>query len=98
MKTPLAVTLVVVGGVLIATPILADYLLKSNRQTNIVRLLEKAETSRVNLEREEVGAWYAFGCWLVGSLAIGASVYFSVRAAPHGAMPVPGGPVTTEAV
>jgi hypothetical protein len=82
MKTPLAVALVVVGGALIIAPIIADYSLKANRQNNVTRLLEKPESRGVSMPHEEIGATYSFGCWLVGALAIGASIYFSVRAHP----------------
>ena len=77
MKTPLAVSLVVVGGTLIIAPIVADYLLKANNQPNVVKLLEKPETNRVTLQPVEMSGTYAFGCWLVGTLAIAASVCFS---------------------
>ena len=70
MKTPLAVALVVVGCLLIIAPIVADYLIKSNHQSNVVRLMEKPETNRVSLQREEMSGTYSFGCWLVGALAI----------------------------
>ena len=95
MKTPLAVALVVVGCLLIIAPIVADYLIKSNHQSNVVRLMEKPETNRVSLQREEMSGTYSFGCWLVGALAIGASVYFSVRAAPPGARSAPDSSVGT---
>jgi hypothetical protein len=82
MKTPLAVALVVVGGTLIIAPVVANYHLKANHQANVARFLEKPETRGVMLPREEVGGTYSFGCWLVGTLAIAASVYFSVRPLP----------------
>jgi hypothetical protein len=79
MKTPLAVALVVVGGMLIIAPIVADYFLKANHQANVVRLLERPEARTVSLQREEMDSTYSYACWLLGALAIGASVYFSVR-------------------
>ena len=79
MKTPPAVSRVDVGDALIIAPIVADYLLKANHQANVVRLLEKPESRTVSLQREEMSGTYSFGCWLVGALAIGVSIYFSVR-------------------
>jgi hypothetical protein len=84
MKTPLAVALVLVGGALIIAPITANYFLKANHQANVVRLLEKPESRTVSLQREEMNSTYSFGCWLIGALAIGASIFFSVRT-PHSA-------------
>lgn len=95
MKTPPAVSRVVVGDALIIAPIVADYLLKANHQANVVRLLEKPESRTVSLQREEMSGTYAFGCWLIGALAIGASIFFSVRTLPSARAAEPSPPAST---
>jgi hypothetical protein len=73
MKTPIAVTLIIVGGLLIMTPALADFLY----QRNVVALLATANFDRVMLAGQ-MSELYRFGCWLNGSGMVGVAVLSSM--------------------
>jgi hypothetical protein len=79
MKPAIAITLIVVGGVIVVSPLAAEFALKAEHQSNLVRLLEKPGVKNVALEHNEMGAPLQFACWLTGSLMIGASIFFTVR-------------------
>lgn len=79
MRSGIIISLVVVGGVIVITPVIADYLLRSSYQANVVRLLEKPGTTSVNLPREELSAGLQVGCWVTGTLLAGAGVYLAVQ-------------------
>jgi hypothetical protein len=79
MRPSIVVTLIVVGGLLVAAPLVADYLLQAKYQDSVVRLLEKPETHRVNISRQEVSSTLAFGCWLVGAALTGTGLYLILR-------------------
>ena len=65
MKTPIAVSLVVVGGLLIVAPIVSDYL----QRAQVARALAQPGVQSISLE-PNLSTDYRFGCWLVGTLAI----------------------------
>ena len=73
MKTPIAVTLIIVGGLLIMTPALAEFLY----QRNVVALIATGAFDRVTLAGQ-MSELYRFGCWLTGSGMVGVAVLFSV--------------------
>lgn len=74
MKTPIAVTLVIVGGLLVATPIISDFM---HRQ-QIVAAMSKAGVTSVSLH-PELSANYRFGCWSTGAAMVAAAIFFSRR-------------------
>jgi hypothetical protein len=77
MKTAVAVTLIVMGALLVMTPVLADFLY----QRNVVAIMEKAGVTNVSLVGQ-LGETYRFGCWFTGSAMVGVAVlgsFFSRR-------------------
>lgn len=73
MKTPIAVALIVMGGILVMTPAISDFTF----QRNVVSLMSQPGINRVTLEGK-MGDAYRFACWLTGSLMIGAAVRYSM--------------------
>jgi hypothetical protein len=73
MKTPIAVTLIVMGALLIMTPPLSDYL----TQRNLVAILSRPGITSANLEGK-MDDLYHFGCWLIGGAMIGVAVLCSL--------------------
>jgi hypothetical protein len=73
MKTPIAVTLIIMGALLVMTPALSDYLF----QRNLVALLSKPGITTANLDGK-MGDLYRIGCWLTGSLIVGVAVLCSL--------------------
>jgi len=69
MKTPIAVTLIIMGALLVMTPVVADYFY----QQNIVALMARSGVSGVTLAGQ-MSEFYRFGCWLTGSGMIGIAV------------------------
>ncbi len=80
MKPSIIIALVVVGGAVIVAPVIAEYLLKSNYQENVARILEKGAQS-VTLQNDEIEPWLSVGCWLSGTMMAGAGVVLSFRIA-----------------
>jgi hypothetical protein len=74
MKTPVAVTLIIMGALLIMVPVQSDYMY----QRNVVELLSKSSVTSVNL-LGQMSSQYRFGCWLTGTgmivIAILASLF-----------------------
>jgi uncharacterized membrane protein YjgN (DUF898 family) len=75
MKTPVAVTLIIIGGLLVMTPALSDYL----HQRNLVALMSRPGITSVNLDGK-MGDLYRIGCWLTGSVMVGVAVLCSLFA------------------
>src|SRR4051812_39981166 len=73
MKTPVAVTLIITGALLVMTPAIADYCY----QQHLVTLMSHPGVTSVNLDGK-LGDVYRFGCWLTGSVMIGVAVLCSV--------------------
>ena len=63
MKTPVAVTRIIMGALLIMVPAQADYM----HQRNVVELLSQSNVTSVNLQIGQMSTEYRFGCWLTGS-------------------------------
>jgi hypothetical protein len=83
MKTPVAVTLILMGSVLVMTPAVSDSLF----QRNLVDLLSAlaGRTGSVSLDGK-MGDLYRIGCGLTGSAMIGVAVscaFFARKAAPE---------------
>jgi hypothetical protein len=75
MKTPIAVTLIIVGGLLILGPVLSDHLARAQ----IVSVMTTQQLTSVNLQPPPMSSQYRFGCWLAGSIMIAAAVLRSRR-------------------
>jgi len=73
MKTPIAVALIVMGGLLVMTPPVSDYLY----QRNVVALLSHPGIQSVNLDGK-MDDLYRIGCWLTGSVMIGIAIFASL--------------------
>ena len=73
MKTPIAVALIIMGAVLVMTPVLADFLY----QRNVVALMAKSGVTSVTLAGQ-MNDLYRFGCWLTGSGMVGVAVLCSL--------------------
>jgi hypothetical protein len=72
MKTPIAVTLIIMGALLVMTPALSDYL---HRQS-FLALISRPGLDMATLYRDfsaQMDYHYQFGCWLTGSLMVGAA-------------------------
>lgn len=74
MKTPVAITLVIMGGLLVAFPILSDYL----HRAQTVEALNAIESGSISLQ-STLSTEYRFGCWLLGAGMIGAAIFASRR-------------------
>jgi hypothetical protein len=75
-KTPIAVALIIMGGLLVMTPALAEYL---HRQS-FLALISRPGLDLPSLYRDftaQMDYRYQFGCWLTGSLMVVAA--FLVR-------------------
>jgi len=85
MKTPIAVTLIIMGALLVMTPVISDLLY----QRNVVALLNRSGVTSVTL-RNQMTSFYRFGCWLTGTGMIGVAVlgtgFARTRRAEHEAL------------
>src|SRR5690349_1244990 len=84
MKTTIAVTLIIMGTLLILTPVLSDLYyqrsvhdLATGSQNNGTFLEYKVNVLRA----AQMGDLYRFGCWLTGSGMVGISVFASLFSA-----------------
>ena len=75
MKTAVAVTLIIVGGLLILGPLLSNHLAR----TQIVAVMKEQGLTSVNLQPAAMSSNYRFGCWFAGSAMIAAAVLMSRR-------------------
>ena len=73
MKTPVAVTLIIMGALIMVTPAISDYLF----QLNVVTLLIKTGAANVNLDGK-MSDLYRIGCWAVGLGMVGVAVMCSL--------------------
>jgi len=73
MKTPIAVTLIIMGALLIMTPALADFFY----QRNVVALIANSGANHVTLAGQ-MSELYRFGCWLTGTGMVGIAVLSSM--------------------
>ena len=73
MKSPVAVTLIIVGGLLIFGPVIADH----SARAQVVTIMTEQKLTSVNLNPPPMSSQYRFGCWLVGSLMITVAVLSS---------------------
>jgi len=75
MKTPVAVTLVLVGGFLILGPALIDHLARAQVAAAMVEL----KATPLSLNPPPMSSAYRFGCWVMGSLMIASAISSSWR-------------------
>jgi hypothetical protein len=75
MKTPIAITLIIMGALLVMTPALSDVLY----QRNVVALMTRSGVTGVTLAGQ-MSERYRFGCWLTGSGMVGIAVLCSLFA------------------
>ena len=73
MKTPIAVTLIIMGALLVMTPAIADFLY----QGNVVAMMAKSGVTSVTLAGQ-MTELYRLGCWLTGSGMVGVAVLCSL--------------------
>lgn len=72
MKTPIAVVLIIMGGLIVMTPAVSDYFY----QQNLVAVLNHGAAS-VNLDGK-MGDLYRILCWSLGGGMIAISILFSL--------------------
>jgi hypothetical protein len=72
MKPPVAITLIIMGSLLIITPAISDYLL----QLNVVTLLIKTGAPNATLDGK-MSDLYRVGCWATGLGMVGVAVFCS---------------------
>jgi hypothetical protein len=70
MKNPIVITLIIMGTLLIMSPMLAEYL----TERNLVDILSKPGMTNAHLDGGLSGILYQIGCWLTGSAMIVISV------------------------
>lgn len=75
MKTPIAITLIIMGALLVMTPAFADMVF----QHNVVTVMTKAGVTGVSLEGQ-MSELYRFGCWATGSGMVLIAVLSALRA------------------
>ena len=73
MKTPVAVTLIIMGSLIIITPAISDYLF----QLNVVTMLTKTGAANVTLDGK-MSDLYRIGCWAAGLGMVGVAVFCSL--------------------
>ncbi|HAV64327.1 MAG TPA: hypothetical protein DCY13_18415 [Verrucomicrobiales bacterium] len=74
MKTSVAISLIFAGTALILTPPTVDHL----QNQRLLETLSSPEARTISL-REPMSANYAFGCWVVGTFAIGSAMLAFLR-------------------
>lgn len=77
MKTPIAITLIIMGSLLVITPVASDYM----QREQVKDALGKPGVSTVSLE-PSLGELYRLGCWFTGSAMVAAAVVYSRRSEP----------------
>jgi hypothetical protein len=78
MKASIAITLIITGALLIGAPILADHL----QRAQLAEILRNDNAQQVNLGTQ-MSEMYRFGCWMVGSLMVGAAIISSRERRPQ---------------
>jgi hypothetical protein len=74
MKPSVAISLIIMGSIVIITPPISDYLLNKE----LVELVSKEGVNRANLDNFLSGN-YRLGCWLAGLIMIVFAVYGSLQ-------------------
>ena len=79
MRGAIIITLIVVGGLLVAAPLAAEYLTNSSHEASVVRLLEKPGANTVNLRLNPIPTGAEVACVAVGAAVLAAGVYLAAR-------------------
>jgi len=88
VKPPVAVTLIIIGGLLIITPAISDYLYAQTITSAMVR----TGATTFNLDGK-MGDLYRFGCWFTGSIMVCIAIMASLLPAnPEAPRPFPAHP------
>lgn len=74
MKTPVTITIIIVGGLILVAPLLSDHF----QRAQIVAAMERPGVTSVQLQ-PTLSEEYRFGCWFVGGAMIAAAIVFSIR-------------------
>jgi hypothetical protein len=78
MKTPIAITLIILGALLVMTPAVSDFLY----QRNVVAMMSKPGVTSVTLVGQ-MSQWYRLGCWLTGSVMVACGILCSLSRRKH---------------
>ena len=79
MRGAIIIAVIAVGGLLVAAPLVAEYLTNANHQANVVRLLEKPGTSSVNLHFDPLPTGPEVVCGVVGTLVLVTGLILAFR-------------------
>jgi len=79
MRGAIIITVIAVGGLLVAAPLIAEYQTNANHQANVVRLLEKPGTSSVNLHFEPIPPAAEVACGVIGAVVLALGVIMAFR-------------------
>jgi hypothetical protein len=79
MRGAIVITVIVVGGLLVAAPLIAEYLTNANHQANLVRLLEKPGTNSVNLRVDPIPTGAEVVCGAVGVVILACGIVMAFR-------------------
>ena len=75
MKTPVAITLILIGGLLVAAPIFSDYF----ERQQLAAAISKPNVNEVRLG-PTLSTEYRFGCWFLGGVMVFSAVILSTFA------------------
>lgn len=73
MKTSIAITMIIVGAILIFGPAVADHMARAQ----VVTVMTEKNTTSVKLDPPPMSDLYRFGCWIAGISMMGAAVHMS---------------------
>ncbi len=79
MRGGIIITVFVVGGLLVAAPLVAEYLTNSSHEANLVRLLEKPGTNTVNLRVTPIPTGAEVVCSATGAVVLAIGLYLAIR-------------------
>lgn len=79
MRGAIVITVIVVGGLLVAAPLVAEYFLTASHEANLVRLLEKPGTNSVNLHLTPIPTGTEVACGIVGSVVLATGLFLAIR-------------------
>ncbi len=82
MKTPIAITLIIMGALLVMTPAFADMVY----QHNVVTVMTQSGVTGVSLAGQ-MSELYRFGCWATGSGMVLVAVLSALRAGRRHELP-----------
>ncbi len=86
MKTTVAIVLIIVGGVLVITPLVIDHFNAAEHQANAMKVVESTNLSTENKifyinQRPPMGV-YAYFCLIAGTLMTAMGVWGTLRKSP----------------